>query len=135
MSRNITISISDAEYAALKAAGAANHVSLEELAAETLSAQPQQGTPHETAPSEEQNSDARRARTALLAIMRQQGHLVEPASVTHVTPDQLAGALPPVGSPERAVLEERIGDELSDALEQSGLDILGLDILGLIERR
>ena len=127
MSRNITISLSDAEYAALQAAGAERHQTPEDLAAVAISSQlaPQHATTSHTETGQVHNQE--QARETLLAIMRKRGHLAEPASVAH---DQLKDTLPPVGSPERVAFEERIGDELSDALERSGLDILDL-----IERR
>ena len=122
MSKLMTISISDDAYAALKSAGEQTNQSPEELAAaaiaERFSVQPTTASP---------NQRAQQARDDFLALMRRHGYLVEPGS----TPSHSGVAeLPPAGSPERAALEEEIGDALSDALEQ-----YGLNILDLIERR
>jgi hypothetical protein len=59
--------------------------------------------------------------------MRERGHLVDPKSYP---PYPGVADLPLRGSAEEAQLLEEIGDELSDALEQSGLTIVDL-----IERR
>lgn len=122
MSKVMTISISDDAYEALKSVGEQTNQSPEELAAaaitERFSARPTAALPDE---------QAQQARDDFLVLMRRHGYLVEPGSTL---PHSGVTELPPVGSAERAILEEEIGDALSDALEQSGLSILDL-----IERR
>ncbi len=118
----MTISIPDDAYEALKSAGEQSHLSPEELAAATIaerfSVQAEPATP---------DQQAQEAKEALLAMMRSQGHLVDPKSFP---PHPGVANLPKRGTPERAQFEEEVGNALSDALEQSGLSILDL-----IERR
>jgi len=121
MSKMMTITVPDDAYEALKSAGEQAHQSPEELAAtitECFGTQPTPATPHQ---------QAQQAKEALLALMRSQGHLVDPKILP---PHPGVASLPKRGTPERAQLEEEVGNALSDALEQSGLSILDL-----IERR
>ena len=67
------------------------------------------------------------SRESLIAALRAQGMLEDSSGLP---PYPGTDDLPPQGSPEEAQLLKEIGDELSDALEQSGLSILDL-----IERR
>jgi len=124
MSKVMTISVSDDAYAALKSVGEQSHQSPEELAAAIA----ERFSPQPTAPtSGEPDEQAQQAKEAFLALMRAQGHLVDPKSLP---PYPGVADLPKPGTPERAQLEEEIGNALSDALEQSRLSILDL-----IERR
>jgi hypothetical protein len=119
MSKTLTIHLSDADYEAVRAAAEQANQSPEELiataAAERFGAKSQsQSAIHES-------------REAFIAALRAQGLL---ADTTGLPPYPGTEDLPPPGSPEEAQLLKDIGDELSDALEQSGLSILDL-----IERR
>ncbi len=67
--------------------------------------------------------EAQQAKERVLAVMRERGHLVDPSTLA---PYPGVASLPPVGSPERAQLEDEVGEALSDALEQSGKSILDL---------
>ncbi|WIG60448.1 MAG: hypothetical protein OJF49_003196 [Ktedonobacterales bacterium] len=122
MSKFITISLPDDAYEALKAAGEQAHQSPEEIAATAIT---ERFSAQHTTPSPEQQAQA--AKEEFLAMMRSHGYLVDPKSLP---PYPGVADLPPTGSPERAKLEEEVGNALSDALEQSGLSILDL-----IERR
>lgn len=123
MSKSLSISLSDAQYEALQVAAAQAHQTPEELIATTVAERfggDFQGAATVQTPGQE-------AKERLLARLREQGLLVNPKTLP---PYPGAEDLPPRGSPERAQLEEEIGEELSDALESSGLSILDL-----IERR
>ena len=123
MTKTLTITMSDEQYEALQAAATRAQRSPEEQAAVTLaerlneSIQLMAGTPDE----------AERSKAMLFAVMRARGHLVDPATLP---PYPGVDEIPPEGTPERKRFEEELGNELSDALEQSGLSILDL-----IERR
>ena len=67
------------------------------------------------------------ARENLRARLREQGVVSDPALLP---PHPGTEDLPPRGSPEEQRFLDELGDELSDALERSGLSILDL-----IERR
>ncbi len=119
MSKTLTIQLSDADYEAVRVAAERAKQSPEQLIAETIAER--FGQPRSP------DASFQESKNRLLALMRAHGHLVEPRNV----PPQHGGAdLPPYGSAEEAQLMREIGDELSDALEQSGLSILDL-----IERR
>lgn len=122
MSKVMTISISDDAYEALKSVGEQMNQSPEDLAAAAVT-EKFSGRPTAVSP----NQQAQEARDDFLSLMRRHGYLVEPGSTL---PHSGVTELPPVGSAERAIFEEEIGDALSDALEQSGLSVLDL-----IERR
>jgi len=124
MAQVMTIAVPDDAYAALKLAGEQVHQSPEELAAATIAERFR--TPPDVstaATSDQQAQQAQAAKDAFLAAMRAHGYLVDPKSAP--PPPGLA-SLPPRGTPERAQLEEEVGNALSDALEQSGLSILDL---------
>jgi hypothetical protein len=130
MVHTLTITIPEDAYAALAAAAASASRTPEELAAEAVrerfadaGAQPQPPEESDETPSDEVTS----WREQLHAVMRARGHLAEPLPVP-TFPD--AEPLPPYGTPERAAFEEELAEELSDALERSGLSILDL-----VERR
>lgn len=112
MAKNITISLSDEEYEAIRAASAAAHQTPEEAIAATL-AERFPTSRAGVSPSVEN----------VLNHLRAQGLLVE-------TPHPGVADLPPRGTPERAQLEAEVEDALSEAFDQSGLSILDL-----IERR
>ncbi len=117
MTVNLTIQLSDAAYEAVRAAAERAHQSPEELIAATLAERYGEiaGTPQPL------------GEDPLIQVMRERGHLVDPKSYL---PYPGVDDLPPRGSPERAQLEKEIGEELSDAVERSGLSIVDL-----IERR
>ena len=119
MSKTITITVQDDTYDALKSAGEQAHQSPEELAAAAIA---RQFGAQSVMPTPEQQ-----AKDRLLSLMRARGHLTDPRSLPSHT--EFAD-LPPAGSQEEAQLLDELGEELSDALEQSGLSILDL-----IERR
>lgn len=112
MSKSITITISDAEYDALRSAASANSTTLEEVASAVIAAR-----------FERPGDEWKRFDEALLAQLRNQGLLVEPRSLV---PSPKLAEIPPAGSTERVQFEERLADELSDALEASGKTILDL---------
>jgi hypothetical protein len=124
MTRKLTITVPDDAYASLQSAAEAAHCAPEELATqvvlERLSALTQQG-------ERPQPAVDHRARDAVLAVMRQRQHLVEPQPISH---QPGAKALPPSGSPARTLLDVEVAGDLGDALVQSGLSVLDL-----IERR
>lgn len=121
MSKSITVSLSDGEYAALQTVSAQTQQSPEELIIGAIATLTQQSGNTSQAPVSAQ--DAQQAKRALLAVMRARGHLVEPVQLS---PHPGADNLPPIGSPERAQFEDKLGDALSDALERSGKSILDL---------
>jgi predicted transcriptional regulator len=121
MPKSITITVSDSAYEALQAAAKNAQQSPEELIVDAIARH------YHLQDSEPEASPEREAREAILAQMRANGHLVEfGQSTTHSE----QGETPPTDSPERAQWEDKIGDDLSQALEESGLDITDL-----IERR
>ncbi|MEO7003012.1 MAG: hypothetical protein ABI068_14450 [Ktedonobacterales bacterium] len=122
MSKMMTIAVPDDAYKALKSAGEQSHQSPEELAAAAIA---ERFSPQRTAPSPDEQ--AQQAKEDFLALMRSHGYLVDPKSLP---PHPGVADLPKPGTPERAQLEDELGNALSDALEQSGLSILDL-----IERR
>ena len=117
MSKTITLSLSDAEYEALQTAATQKHQSLEVVAAALIADRLSEtaGAPLAT--------DPQQAKQNFLALMRAQGYLVDPATTK---PHSAAVQLPPRGSAEEARLLDEIGDELSDALDRSGMSILDL---------
>jgi hypothetical protein len=121
MSKSITVSLSDTDYEALQAASAHAHQSVEELAAVALSLMARPS--HAATRSPMTLEEAQQAKERVLAVMRARGHLAEPAPMP-LPP--IAETLPPAGTTERARLEEEAGDDLSDALEESGKTILDL---------
>lgn len=112
MAKNITVSLSDAEYEAVRAASAAAHQTPEETIVAVI-AERFFLSPASVSPSVEN----------FLNHLRAQGLLIE-------TPHADVADVPPHDTPERALLEDSIEEGLSDALDQSGLSILDL-----IERR
>jgi hypothetical protein len=119
MTKTLTITMSDEQYEALQAAATRAQRSPEEQATVTL-AERLHGLPDGELPGTSKEDP-------LIAIMRARGHLVDP---TTLPPYPGVDEIPPEGTPERKQFEEELGNELSDALEQSGLSILDL-----IERR
>ena len=112
MAKNITVSLSDAEYEAVRAASAAAHQTPEEVIVATIA----ERFPLSTA-------SVSPAVENFLNHLRAQGLLAE-------TPHVGVADVPARGTPERAILEADIEEGLSDALDQSGLSVLDL-----IERR
>lgn len=112
MSKSIIITISDAEYDALRAAASASSTTPEEVASAVVAAR-----------FDRAGDEWKRFDEALLAQLRNQGLLIEPSNVP--LPPKLA-EIPPAGTTQRAQFEERLADELSDALEASGKTILDL---------
>ena len=120
MPRALSITLPDADYETLRAAAERAGLSPEALAAGVV----------------RQNMAARQLPTPpaqpgedpVLAIMRANGHLEDSAVIAATMPS--FDDLPPRGSPEEAQLLEEICQELSDALEESGLSITDL-----VERR
>lgn len=112
MPKSITITISDAEYDALRSAASASSTTPEEVASAVVAAR-----------FERPDGEWKRFDEALLAQLRSQGLLIEPHNVP--LPPRLA-EIPPAGTTERTQFEERLADELSDALEASGKTILDL---------
>lgn len=121
MSKSITVSLSDTEYEALQSISAQRRQSPEQVVAGAIALVTQQQETLPKAPASP--AEIQQARDAVLAVMRERGHLVEPSTLA---PYPGVSDLPPVGSPERARLEEEAGDALSDALEESGKTILEL---------
>ena len=121
MPKTITITVSDSDYDALQAAAKNARQSPEELIVATIARRYRlQNSAPIASPEQE-------AREAVLAQMRASGHLVEfGQGTTH----SKQGETPPADSPKRAQWEDEIGEELSQALEESGLNITDL-----IERR
>jgi hypothetical protein len=113
MAKNITISLTDAEYESLRAASAAAHQTPEELAVVTITQRFAPIVPR-VSPSVEN----------VLNHLRAQGLLVETPSGVDTS------NLPPPGTPERAQFEAELTDEVSAAFDQAGLNILDY-----IERR
>lgn len=117
MSKELTVSVPDETFEALRYAARDAFSTPEELASATITARYGQ-TAQRSAPSSEIDG-----RDVLADVMRVQGHLAElvrdPENPEGVT-------LPPVGSQERERLEAEIAEELSDALDRSGLTILDL---------
>lgn len=112
MPKSITITISDAGYDSLRSAASATHATPEEVASAVI---------------EERfdGADEQRKRfdDQFIALLREQGLLIAP----HNLPPSLKLAdIPPADTPERREFEERLADELSDALEASGKTILDL---------
>ena len=75
-----------------------------------------------SAASDPTSADAQRVKDNFFALMRAQGYLVDRATKPH--PGLVP--LPPKGSLEEARLLNEIGDELSNALDRSGMSILDL---------
>lgn len=121
MSKTITLSISDAEYEALQSAATQTRQSPEDVAAGMI-ADRLGGTSGATSGATTA-TDLQQAKQNFLALMRAQGYLVDPAAAK---PYPASVPLPPKGSPEEARLLDEIGDELSDALDRSGMSILDL---------
>ncbi len=123
MPKHLTIILPDDAYGSLRTVADAVHRTPEELVAqvvlEKLGALEQQGA--QPAPTGQD------ACAVALAVMRQRRHLAEaqPSPHPHGAPP-----LPPLGSPERALLDAAVARDLGDALSQSGLSVLDL-----IERR
>jgi hypothetical protein len=122
MTKALTITFSDEQYAALQAT-AAQAQSSEAAAAAAVANQ----LGSVTSPADAECDQVARSRATLLAVMRTRGHLVDPSTLP---PYPGAADIPPRGTPERQRFEDELGDALSDALERSGLTILDL-----IERR
>jgi hypothetical protein len=61
--------------------------------------------------------------------MRERGHLVDPKSMP---PPPTFPDMPPYGTPEWDAMLEEIGEELSDAVERSGISLS--DLSKLVER-
>lgn len=122
MSATITISLSDADYERLRKAAERANISPEALAADAIA----EKYSMEEARKKLASNSERAWEDPAIAIMRANGHLADTCSY----PLPPAADLPPYGSPEYKRLLEEIGQELSDAVEQSGKSILDL-----IERR
>jgi hypothetical protein len=118
MSKTLTITLADDQYEALRAAAAQAGQAPEALAA-ALIAMRFAATPATPATSPGPTPFV----DPVIAVMRANGHLVDPATLP---PHPLARELPPPGSPEEARFLQELGEELSDALEQSGLSITDL---------
>lgn len=121
MSKSITVSLSDTDYEALQAISAQRRQSPEQVVAGAIALVTRQQQTLPQTPSSP--AEIQQAKDAMLAEMRAQGHLVDPSTLA---PYPGVSSLPPVGSPERAQLEDEVGEALSDALEQSGKSILDL---------
>jgi hypothetical protein len=124
MAKSLTIHLSDAQYEAIRAAAERARQSPEELIAATVAARFGEPQPNAKPPAQ---TPEQQAKDVFLSALRERGLLAEPKSLP---PYPGVEKLSPRGSPERAQLEEKIADELSDGLERSGLSILDL-----IERR
>ena len=119
MSKTLTITLSDDQYEALRAAAAQAGQAPDALAATLIAtrfAVPPAATPA-TSQAPAPFVDP------VLAVMRANGHLVDP---TTLPPHPLAKELPPPGSPEEERFLQELGEELSDALDESGLSITDL---------
>jgi predicted transcriptional regulator len=123
MTKTLTITLSDEQYAALQATAAREQQSPEEVAAAAVANQ----LGSVTSSAADKGDQVARSRATLLAVMRARGHLVDPSTLP---PYPGAADIPPRGTPERQRFEDELGDALSDALDRSGLSILDL-----IERR
>ena len=121
MTKTLTITLSDEQYAALQATAAREQQSPEEVATAAVAGRLQAPATQTPAPNPQTPLDP------ALALMQARGELVDPATLP---PYPGADDIPPRGTPERERLEEELGNALSDALERSGLSILDL-----IERR
>ena len=117
MPKTITITVSDSDFEALQAAAKDAQQSPEELILATIARRyHMQGAAPDA--SSEQG-----AREAVLAQMRANGHLVQfDQDAAHS--EQME--TPPADSPERAQWEENISQDLSRALEESGLSVTDL---------
>jgi hypothetical protein len=120
MPRTLSIILPDADYETLRAAAARAGLSPEALAAGVV----RQNMAARQLPT----PPAHRGEDPVLAIMRANGHLEDPAVIAATMPT--FDDLPPYGSKEEAELLEEIGQELSDALEE-----MGVSINDLVERR
>lgn len=121
MSKTLTITLADNQYEALRAAAAQARQAPEALAAALIAAR---FAAPPAMPSTASTSQVPAPFVdPVIAVMRANGHLVDPASI--LLP-KAAADIPLEGSPERAQFERELGEELSDALEQSGLSILDL---------
>lgn len=112
MTKSLTITISDAEYDALRAAASTGHTTPEEVASAVIAAR-----------FDGIGDEWKRFDDEFLAQLRDRGLLIEPGNVA---PTPKLAEIPPAGSPERVQFEERLADELSDALDESGKTILDL---------
>ena len=121
MPKTITITVSDSDYEALQAAAKDAQQSPEELVLATIA-----GRYHLQAPEQDMTPE-QEARESILAQMRANGHLVQ---FDQGAPPSEQSETPSAGSPERMQWEDEIGDDLSQALEESGLSVTDL-----IERR
>jgi len=121
MSKNITISLSDADYAALQSVSAQTQQSPEELIAVAITSMTRPPNAETRPPMTLE--EAQQAKERVLGVMRARGHLVDPSTLP---PYPGVSSLPPAGSPERARLEEELAEELGEAFEKSGKTILEL---------
>ncbi len=114
MPKTITITISDSDYAALQAAAKDAQQSPEELVLTTIARRYHLHTSAPVASSDQE------AREAVLAQMRANGYLVQ---FDQGATDSEQSETPQTGSPARAQWEDEIAEDLSQALEESGLGI------------
>lgn len=121
MSKTLTITLADNQYEALRAAAAQAGQAPEALAAALIA------TRFAAPPATPSTASTSRVPAPfvdpVIAVMRANGHLVDPATLP---PHPLVKDLPPSGSPEEERFLHELGEELSDALEESGLSITDL---------
>lgn len=122
MSKSLTISLSDTQYEAIRAAAVQAHQTPEELIAATVAER--FGANGQTRPS------ARPAQDPLIQFMRERGHLVDPRTMP---PPPTVPGMPPYGTPEWDQWVEEIAAELSEVAEAMGID-LSSSLANLVER-
>ena len=118
MSINITISVSETDYEALRSVSAQTHQSPEEFVTDTIVS-----IAHDRSAASgplTSGRDIQQAKRDLFALMRERGHLVDPSTLP---PYPGSADLPPVGTPERAQLEDELAEALGEAFAKSGKTI------------